>query len=120
MDICCQGFNKLSTNYDQEQEPLPLLPQISMVWFFIIAAVVAIGLLIVSAVDDRRALPAALAYTAMFVAAFFGIGSLLFFIAYMFGATEHAVANPHATSNPFADGNLPPQLIPPRASDEQA
>jgi hypothetical protein len=77
----------------QEQEPLPLLPRFRMIWFFIVAAVVAVGLMVVRSVDEGRHWMAAIAYSGLFLIIFFAVGSLFFFVAYFFGAIDRAVAS---------------------------
>lgn len=91
-----------------------------MIWFFIAVTVAAIGAMIIRSVDEGRALPGAIVYTLLFVAIFFVASSLFFFIAYFFGSIERSITPPSSTpTSPFGDSELPPQLIPPRPSDER-
>ncbi len=102
-----------------EQERQPFLPRVRMIWFFVIAALVAVALGVTRMAEQGQALAAALVFAVLFLVAFFLLGALFFSVAYFFGAAEHAIAESQATTaSPFSDGAPPPQLIPPRANDE--
>lgn len=90
-----------------------------MIWFFVIAALVAVALGVTRMAEQGQALAAGLVFAVLFLAIFFGFAAIAFSVAYFFGATERAMADSHATpASPFSDGTPPPQLIPPRANDE--
>jgi len=109
----------LNSIADIEQERQPFLPRVRMIWFFVIAALVAVALGVTRMAEQGQALAAGLVFAVLFLATFFGLAALAFAVAYFFGATERAMADAQATpANPFSDGTPPPQLIPPRANDE--
>lgn len=102
------------TNSDEQ----PLLPRISMGWFFIVVALVAVALILVRFADQGQALATAIIACLIFVILFLFFSAACFAIAYLLGATDQAVAesNPNP-ENPFSDAGLPEQIIPPKKID---
>lgn len=97
----------------------PLLPRVSLIWFFIAITIVAIALGVVRAAEQGRSLSAAMVFSVLFIAIFAVSSSLCFLFAYLIGATEKAIAGGQETpQSPFSDGSLPEQIIPPRKSIE--
>lgn len=96
----------------------PLLPRVSMAWFFIAVAIVAIALGVVRTAEQGRALQGALVFTTLFIVIAAILSAGCFLIAFLFGAMERAVApKQELPASPFSDGSLPPQIIPPRPVD---
>lgn len=113
------GKIQLNSISDIEQERQPFLPRVRMIWFFIIAALVAVALGIIRSAEQGQALAAALVYVAVFIATFFAMAGIFFFVAFLFGSTDRAMSHAHpTTASPFGKDSLPPQIIPPRAADE--
>ncbi|MCA9126478.1 MAG: hypothetical protein KDB22_05310 [Planctomycetales bacterium] len=103
---------------DLETEPQPLMPRISMRWFFIVVAIVAVALVIVRTASYGAALFAAIAFTAVFLALFALLSGVSFLFAYLLGATERAISKQGlVTESPFSDNKLPDQIVPPRNLD---
>lgn len=104
-----------------EIQPQPFLPRVGMVWFFIVASVVAVALGIIRAAEQGRAFQAALVFTGLFIALFGLFSVISFLIAFFIGAVERAVVGKIDTpASPFSDGSLPPQIIPPKPVDGNA
>ncbi len=95
----------------------PFFPRIRMIWFFIVAAVVALALGIIRAADEGQALAAALVFTGIFLIFVMSFSALCFWAAYSLGATERSFNNSPQASSPFADGRLPEQVLPPKPID---
>lgn len=101
-----------------DASPQPILPRISMLWFFVVAGLVAVVLAIVRAAEQGRELQAAVVFTGVFVLLFGLLSALSFLVAYLLGSVERAVAGKSETpASPFSDGTPPPQIIPPQAVD---
>lgn len=101
-----------------ETQPQPLLPRLSMSWFFILVAVVAVSLFIIRAAEQGRVLQAALVFTGLFVFLGAVFSATSFLIAYALGSVERAVVGKsEEPASPFSDGSLPTQVIPPRPVD---
>ncbi len=99
----------------------PWLPQVRMVWFFIVVTAVALVIAAVRSVDQGAALTAAFLATGLFVALLALMFSACFLLAYFLGVTERAVVGQSETpASPFSDGNLPPQIVPPYRIDADA
>lgn len=96
----------------------PLLPRVSMAWFFVTVAIVAIALGVVRTAEQGRALQAALVFVTLFFFVTAILSASCFLIAFLFGAMERAVApKQELPASPFSDGSLPPQIVPPRPVD---
>ncbi len=92
-----------------------------MVWFFIVASLVAVALGIIRAAEQGRAFQAALVLTSVFLALFGLFSVICFLMAYFLGAVERAVVGKSDTpASPFSDGSLPPQIVPPKPVDVNA
>ncbi|RMF43261.1 MAG: hypothetical protein D6753_05645 [Planctomycetota bacterium] len=107
----------------QDSRPIeaqPLLPQVRMIWFFVITLLVALGLMLVQVAGRGMALAEAVVMTLLFLA-LFGILSMgTFLVGYLMGALEKAVqVEEEQPSSPFIDGRLPDQIIPPRANQQE-
>ncbi len=101
-----------------ETRPQPLLPRVSMIWFFIVVTVVAVSLFIIRAAEQGRVLQAALVFTGVFVILTAVFSAASFSLAYVLGAVERAVVGKSdVPTSPFSDGSLPPQVIPSRPVD---
>ncbi len=99
----------------------PFLPRVGMIWFFIVASVVAVALAVIRAADQGRALQGALILTTLLVGLFGILSALFFLMAYLMGAVERAVVGKiDLPSSPFSDGSLPPQIVPPKPADGNA
>ncbi len=97
----------------------PLLPRVSMVWYFIVVVLVAIALFIVRAAEQGQALAAALIFTCFFLLAVAFISAACFVVAYLLGAMEKALeGDREQTGSPFIDGSFPEQMIPPKPSED--
>ena len=97
----------------------PFLPRVGLVWFFVVATLVAIALGIVRAADQGQALAAAMVFVLLFLFTLSVFSGLSFLVAFLFGAMEEAVSGEREqTSSPFIDGSLPEQIIPPQPVDE--
>ncbi len=104
-----------------EPQSQPFLPRVGMIWFFIVASVVAVALGVIRAAEQGRALQAACLLTSLFIALFAIFSVICFLIAYFMGAAERAVVGRVDTpASPFSDGSLPPQIVPPKSVDENA
>ncbi len=104
---------------DTEQERQPFLPRVGMIWFFVVAGLVAVALGVIRYAEQGQALAAGLVFCALFLGLFFAIAGGVFTIAYLFGVTEKAIAEAHQTpANPFSDGSPSQQLLPPRHVDD--
>ncbi len=102
-----------------ETSKQPFLPRVGLIWFFIVATLIAIALGIVRAADQGQALAAAMVGVTCFVVVLAMLSGGCFAVAYMFGAMERAVAgNQEQISSPFIDGSFPDQIIPPQPVDE--
>ena len=103
-----------------EQESQPLLPRIGMVWFFIIAAGVAIASGVIRYAEQGKSLAAAIVFTLLFLVFFFLLCGIFFLVAYALGVSEKALADANPVpASPFSDGTTPSeQLFPPRHTDE--
>lgn len=96
----------------------PLLPRVSISWFFIAVSIVAVALLIIRAADQGKALAAAIAFTGVFALVTALISGACFVFAFLFGAIERAVRpDEEPLGNPFIDGSPPEQMVPPKPSE---
>ena len=91
-----------------------LLPRISSRWLFVITAVAAV----IAATARAAGAGATLAYAVMaglgfFVACFLAFGSL-FIVARAVSLLWYRPAPELHDGSPFADGQLPPQILPPQ------
>ncbi len=106
----------------QDPQPIeaqPLLPQVRMIWFFIVTLLVALGLMLVRIAGRGTALAEAFVFTLLFLASFGLFSMSTFAFAYVIGALERAVQVPEERpDSPFIDGRLPDQVIPPRPNEQ--
>ncbi|QDV27498.1 hypothetical protein [Aureliella helgolandensis] len=110
----------MSSELDEVTSPQPWLPKVGMIWFFIVATLVAIALGVVRAAEQGQALATGLAFTGVFVLCFFLLGGLCFGLAYLLGVMEKAITGPAALpQNPFADDSPPAQILPPKSVTPQ-
>jgi hypothetical protein len=105
---------------ESEQQPQPFLPRVGMVWFFVIAAMVALALGVVRYAEQGQALAAAAVLLVAFLIFFFLLSAIFFVVTFMFGVTLKGLSEKNELpSNPFSDGSTPPeQLFPPRQSED--
>ncbi|GIW98657.1 MAG: hypothetical protein KatS3mg111_1990 [Pirellulaceae bacterium] len=97
-----------------EIQAQPLLPQVRMIWFFVVTLLIAAGLTLIQVSDRGSALVNALMFTCLFLVAFGTLSALTFVIAFSLGALERAVVPPEErVESPFAHDRLPPQVLPP-------
>lgn len=102
-----------------DQQGQPLLPRVSMVWYFVVVVLVAIALFVIRAAEQGQALAAALTFTCVFLLAVALISAACFIVAYLLGAMEKALeGDREKTASPFIDGSYPEQLIPPKPSED--
>ncbi len=99
----------------------PLLPQVRMVWFFIIVTAVALVIAAIRTVDQGAALTAAILAMGLFSVLLALMFAACFLLAYFLGVTERAVVGQaEMPTSPFSNGNLPPQIVPPFRIDNDA
>ena len=101
----------------EEQEKQPLLPRVGMIWFFIVATLVAVGIGLVRSAEHGKALSVAIASTGGFLLLFFFLSGICFWIAFMFGATERKLFDHETPESPFVSDLPPEQIIPPLPRD---
>ena len=102
----------------QETQSQPLLPQVSMKWFFILTVMMAILIFIARAADQGDSLAFAIVFALLFVALFSAFCGFCFTVSFFLGSIEQAVIGDEENiSSPFIDGKLPDQIIPPRKTD---
>ena len=102
-----------------ETSPQPFLPRVRMVWFFVVVTLVAIALAMIGATDQQAALRSALLFTGLFVLLLGAAFAMCFIAAYFMGSLERAiVGKEEVPSSPFSDGSLPPQIIPPKRTED--
>ena len=100
---------------ESPETPQPLMPRISMIWYFVVATLIAILAMIIMRAESRQPLAVAIVFTGMLLLFFLLIGGGAFLIAFAVGATEKMIAPKQTTpESPFIDGRLPPQIIPPK------
>ena len=101
-------------------ESQPLLPRFPMIWFFILAVLVAIALFIVRSAEQGDALAKALVGIAVFLGTVCVLSSLSFLFAFFFGALGKAIeGDDRQLGNPFIDESMPDQLVQPRPTDTE-
>lgn len=101
------------------EEHQPLLPRFSMLWFFIVAVLVAIALFVIRAADQGQALASAMVFTVIFLAVAAIASGLCFTIAFLLGSLERSVSGEEKqVSSPFSSGSMPEQIVPRKSSEE--
>lgn len=95
----------------------PLLPRISMSWFFIVVTVIAIAFPLIRAADQGQALAAGLIMTGVFIVLFFVLSGICFLIAFLFGSTDRLLESQPQPESPFSDAGLPKQIVPPTSKE---
>lgn len=110
----------MSNRPETVQEQQPLLPRVGMVWFFVVAAVVAVALGVIRFAEQGQALAAAAVFMLVFFFFFFALSATFFIVSFLIGATLKTINEQNeTTANPFSDGSTPPeQLFPPRQSED--
>jgi glucan phosphoethanolaminetransferase (alkaline phosphatase superfamily) len=92
----------------------PLLPRISMRWYFILALVVASFLTWLTRSAYQQSLLLVTILLAVSVACFLTLTAVCFFFAYMAGSLNKLLQKPaEHHHSPFAHESMPPQIIPP-------
>jgi hypothetical protein len=92
----------------------PLLPQVSMRWFFIIAGVIGLLCSLFAFQNGLTAWTIVLFQVLIAIGVFFAVLATLFQIAFFLGATKKVIVEPYQrTESPFASDTMPPQVIPP-------
>ncbi len=100
-------------------EKQPLLPRFRMIWFFVVAVIVALALFVVRAADQGDALAAASLLTIVFFSAVCLFSGGCFVVAFLFGSMEKAMEGEvQSPSSPFIDGSLPDQIVPPKPAED--
>lgn len=101
-----------------ESKSQPLLPQISMRWYFVIVVVVGSLLAWVLTSDYQKTLSAILLFLGLASSCFLVLSSILFLLAYAFGSVEKIfLGAEEKTQSPFAHEAMPPQIIPPVSNE---
>ena len=96
----------------------PILPRVSMRWYFVIAAAVAGVVAWVLASSYQQTLSAILLLLCLAASSFLVLSSLLFLVAYTIGSVEKILfKSEEQTHSPFAHETMPPQIIPPSSSE---
>ncbi|HAC90731.1 MAG TPA: hypothetical protein DCF63_08870 [Planctomycetaceae bacterium] len=96
----------------------PLLPQISMRWYFVAMLVVAILLTTFLRSSLNQYLEIALILTGVSALLFLALSAITFAMAYVIGATDKlAQQAQQKTESPFAYDSLPPQIVPPHPNE---
>lgn len=96
----------------------PILPRISMRWYFVIVAIVAGTIAWVLTSSYQQTLTAILLMLSLAAGVFLTMSSILFLIAYTIGSVEKILFKPEGqTHSPFAHETMPPQIIPPLSND---
>lgn len=92
----------------------PLLPRISMRWYFVLVVVVAGFLTWLTRSEYQQSLVAVVVLLAIAAAGFLALSAVCFLLAYAIGATEKLSRHPEEKlQSPFAHEAMPPQIIPP-------
>lgn len=96
----------------------PLLPQISMRWYFVAMLVVAVLLVLYLRSSLNQYLEISLVLTGASVLLFFALSGVIFAMAYVIGATDKLARQAdQKTESPFAYDSLPPQVVPPHPNE---
>jgi len=96
----------------------PVLPRISMRWYFVIVAVVGGLIAWVMTSEFQQTLTAILLLLCLAIGCFLGLSALLFLVAYTIGSVEKIFFQTEAqVQSPFANETMPPQIIPPVSSE---
>jgi hypothetical protein len=99
------------------QQSQPLLPRISMRWYFVLVLVVAFLVSIVFQSSNPKAWGMTLILLIGATLFFFITAAICFLVAFAFGAVKQIVFyEPPQAESPFANETLPPQVIPPHAA----
>lgn len=99
------------------QQSQPLLPRISMRWYFVLVLVVAFLVSVVFQSSNPKAWGMTLILLIGSTLFFFMIAAVCFLVAFLFGAVKQVVFyEPPKPESPFANETLPPQVIPPHAA----
>jgi CHASE2 domain-containing sensor protein len=98
-------------------EPLatqPLLPRISMRWYFILVVLVAGFLTWLTRSEYQQSLVVVVVLLALATMCFLTMSAVCFLLAYSIGAMEKLSRKPEdQLQSPFAHEAMPPQIIPP-------
>ncbi|MEM7476888.1 MAG: hypothetical protein AAF483_18035, partial [Planctomycetota bacterium] len=93
-------------------------PRFKMIWFFVLAILVALALFIVRSAEQGDALAKALVGICIFLAAIAIFSSVSFLFSFFFGSLGKAIEGPeYRIGNPFIDESMPDQLVQPRPTD---
>lgn len=96
----------------------PLLPRISMRWFFVLALIVAGALTWLLRSSYQEDLVLVLIAMSLGIVAFLTLSAVFFGIAFLVGAVEKIIVKKEdAVESPFATESMPPQIIPPTSKE---
>ncbi len=91
-----------------------LLPKVSFRLIFAITTLAAIIATVARAAGDGGALATAAMVALAFPTACFALFAILFLISWSVSSLWYQSDDDTLKGNPFADGQLPPQILPPR------
>ncbi len=91
-----------------------MLPRISLGFFFALTTLGALVAAIARAADQGAALAIAALSSLAFVVTCFAFLAILFFICRLIAYVKGDSISQTSKGSPFAEGQLPPQILPPR------
>ncbi|MEM1067959.1 MAG: hypothetical protein AAGI63_03610 [Planctomycetota bacterium] len=91
-----------------------MLPKVSSKWLFLLTALAAVFSAIARVAGQGSSLAYAFLATFGFIAACFASFGLLFFLARAVASIWYQPPSTLEDGSPFAEGQLPPQILPPR------
>jgi hypothetical protein len=98
----------------ESEQAQPILPRISMRWYFIVVVAISIVLTWLNQSSNQKSLVVTTILFAIAAGTFLMMAAGCFLIASLFGAVEKLFRNSELqTESPFADESMPPQIIPP-------
>lgn len=102
-----------------EAQPFqPILPRISMRWYFVMVAIIGALIAWIMASEYQQTLTANILLLCLAVGSFLGLSAVLFLIAYAIGSVEKIFFRPEEQiQSPFAHETMPPQIIPPVSNE---
>ena len=95
-----------------------LLPRISSRWLFVLTTLAAVIAAVARVAGEGGAVAYAATAAIVFLATCFGAFALLFFLARAVSLMWYVPPPELHDGSPFADGQLPPQILPPRDPGE--
>lgn len=105
-------------NMEPTSQPQPLLPQISMRWYFLVAGITAAMIVGIARQESSEKLGIIVGLLGLACMVFLTLSAFFFAIAYIVGAVEslllHAEEQPES---PFATETMPPQIMPPVSNE---